>query len=135
MMLGTTTMYPRYVATHLFYSQHQHFLQGKIKVDSIDDKEDMQFADEAFDILGFSEEEKFDVYKVGRQVDRPGNHHKVQFWHGVDMRALFGQTAHMSSGLAFREESAFYLWHLGTLPLTNGLRDFSIPDQINTNTF
>ena len=72
-------MYPRYVVTHLLYSQHQHFLQGKIKVDSIDDKEDMQFADEAFDILGFSEEEKFDVYKVGRQVDRPGNHHKVQF--------------------------------------------------------
>ena len=39
-------------------------LQGKIKVDSIDDKEDMQFADEAFDILGFTETEKFDVYKV-----------------------------------------------------------------------
>jgi len=37
--------------------------QGKIKVDSIDDKEDMQFADEAFDILGFTETEKFDVYK------------------------------------------------------------------------
>eukprot|EP00093_Oithona_nana_P007632 07632.XXX_1253_615_1 [CDS] Oithona nana genome sequencing. len=31
-----------------------HFVsQGKISVDSIDDKEDMQFADEAFDILGF----------------------------------------------------------------------------------
>ena len=56
--------------------------QGKIKVDSIDDKvrtapsqgagtnniisaqEDMQFADEAFDILGFSNEEKYNVYKV-----------------------------------------------------------------------
>ena len=26
--------------------------QGKVTVDSIDDKEDMQFADEAYDILG-----------------------------------------------------------------------------------
>ena len=125
MMLETTTMFPRYIVTHLFCSQHQHFSQGKIKVDSIDDKEDMQFADEAFDILGFSEEEKFDVYKASRQVDRPGNHHKVQFWHGVDMRALFGQTAHMLRGLAFREESAFIFDILGTPALTNGLRDFT----------
>ena len=33
-------------------------------MDSIDDKEDMQFADEAYDILGFTKEEKYDVYKV-----------------------------------------------------------------------
>ena len=33
---------------------------------SIDDKEDMQFADEAYDILGFSNEEKYNVYKVCR---------------------------------------------------------------------
>ena len=32
--------------------------QGKITVPSIDDREDMQFANEAFDILGFTEEEK-----------------------------------------------------------------------------
>ena len=34
-------------------------------VDSIDDKEDMQFADDAFNILGFTSEEKYNVYKVG----------------------------------------------------------------------
>ena len=34
--------------------------QGKLTVPSIDDKEDMMFADEAFDILGFSEEMKYD---------------------------------------------------------------------------
>ena len=34
-------------------------------VDSIDDKEDMEFADQAFDILGFTSEEKYNVYKVG----------------------------------------------------------------------
>ena len=32
--------------------------QGKLTVPSIDDKEDMQFADEAFDILGFSTQMK-----------------------------------------------------------------------------
>ena len=32
--------------------------QGKLTVPSIDDREDMQFANEAFDILGFSEEMK-----------------------------------------------------------------------------
>ena len=37
--------------------------QGKTTVPSIDVKEDMQFADEAFDILGFSNEEKYDVYR------------------------------------------------------------------------
>ena len=36
-----------------------HFVsQGKVTVDSIDDKEDMGFVDEAFDILGFTSEEK-----------------------------------------------------------------------------
>ena len=38
--------------------------QGKLTVPSIDDKEDMQFADEAYDILGFTKEEKYNVYKV-----------------------------------------------------------------------
>ena len=46
-----------------------HFVsQGKIKVDSIDDKEDMQYIDEAFDILGFTKEEKLDVFKVTASV-------------------------------------------------------------------
>ena len=33
-------------------------------------QEDMQFADEAFDILGFSSEEKYNVYKVRRRRDK-----------------------------------------------------------------
>jgi len=37
---------------------------GKVKVESIDDEEEMMIMDEAFDILGFTHEEKFDVYKV-----------------------------------------------------------------------
>jgi len=37
---------------------------GKVKVDSIDDDEEMQIMDEAFDILGFTMVEKIDVYRV-----------------------------------------------------------------------
>ena len=35
--------------------------QGKTTVPSIDDKEDMMFADEAFDILGFTHDDKYDT--------------------------------------------------------------------------
>ena len=47
----------------LFILANNYFF-FQISVDSIDDKEDMQFADEAFDILGFTKEEKYNVYKV-----------------------------------------------------------------------
>ena len=47
--------------------------QGKLTVPSIDDKEDMQFADEAFDILGFSEEEKYNVFKCTAALMHMGN--------------------------------------------------------------
>merc|ERR1719367_689419 len=47
--------------------------QGKTTVESIDDKEDMQFADEAYDILGFSHEEKYNIYKLTAVVMHMGN--------------------------------------------------------------
>merc|ERR1712223_1478565 len=47
--------------------------QGKVTVDSIDDKEDMGFADEAYDILGFSEEETYNIYKLTAIVMHMGN--------------------------------------------------------------
>merc|ERR1712223_1521422 len=47
--------------------------QGKTTVDSIDDKEDMQFADEAYDILGFTNEEKYNIYKLTAVVMHMGN--------------------------------------------------------------
>jgi len=57
-----------YVKKECFLSNNvrdYHYVsQGKITVDSIDDKEDMGFVDEAFDILGFSKDEKVDVYKL-----------------------------------------------------------------------
>merc|ERR1712180_7741 len=47
--------------------------QGKTTVESIDDKEDMMYADEAYDILGFTEEEKYNVYKLTAVVMHMGN--------------------------------------------------------------
>merc|ERR1712180_510635 len=79
--------------------------QGKLTVPSIDDKEDMMFADEAFDILGFSKEEKYNVFKntacmmhmgnmtkdfvpVGKEeqaeVKEPANSEKVAELLGID---------------------------------------------------
>merc|ERR1711881_747319 len=47
--------------------------QGKTTVDSIDDKEDMQFADEAYDILGFTNDEKYNIYRLTAVVMHMGN--------------------------------------------------------------
>merc|ERR1712102_194243 len=47
--------------------------QGKLTVPSIDDKEDMMFADEAFDVLGFTQEEKYDVFKNTAAMMHMGN--------------------------------------------------------------
>merc|ERR1719266_2445292 len=47
--------------------------QGKLTVPTIDDKEDMQFADEAFDVLGFTQEEKYDVFKNTACMMHMGN--------------------------------------------------------------
>merc|ERR1712223_483168 len=47
--------------------------QGKTTVPSIDDKEDMMFAHEAYKILGFSEDEKYNVYKLTAIVMHMGN--------------------------------------------------------------
>merc|ERR1719356_1033096 len=47
--------------------------QGKLTVPSIDDREDMQFANEAFDILGFSTEMKYDVFKNTACMMHMGN--------------------------------------------------------------
>ena len=47
--------------------------QGKLTVPSIDDKEDMMYADEAFDILGFSQDEKYDVFKNTSCMMHMGN--------------------------------------------------------------
>merc|ERR1712029_492122 len=47
--------------------------QGKVTVPSIDDKEDMMYTDEAYDILGFTNEEKYNIYKLTAVVMHMGN--------------------------------------------------------------
>merc|ERR1712203_1173138 len=47
--------------------------QGKTTVPSIDDKEDMMFAHEAYSILGFTEEEKYNIYRLTAVVMHMGN--------------------------------------------------------------
>ncbi|XP_063611343.1 myosin heavy chain, muscle-like [Penaeus indicus] len=51
-----------------------HFVsQGKVTVPSIDDKEDMQFTHDAFDILNFTNEERENCYKVTASIMHFGN--------------------------------------------------------------
>ena len=38
--------------------------QGKTKVDSIDDNEELEYTEDAFNVLGFAPEEKFDCYML-----------------------------------------------------------------------
>merc|ERR1711971_908587 len=47
--------------------------QGKLTVPSINDKEDMKFANEAFDVLGFTEDEKYNVFKNTACMMHMGN--------------------------------------------------------------
>merc|ERR1719270_1931126 len=47
--------------------------QGKLTVPSIDDKEDMMYANQAFDALGFTEEEKYNVFKCTAAMMHMGN--------------------------------------------------------------
>ena len=48
------------------------FSQGKVKVDSIDDAEELEFTDVAFDTLGFSPEEKDDAFKLTASIAHLG---------------------------------------------------------------
>merc|ERR1719189_650117 len=87
-----------------------YVFQGKLTVPSIDDKEDMQFADEAFDILGFSQQMKYDVFRntacmmhmgnmtkdfvpVGKEeqaeIKDPANCEKVAELLGIDCEWMF----------------------------------------------
>merc|ERR1739844_837366 len=47
--------------------------QGKTTVPSIDDKEDMMYAHEAYRVLGFSDEETYNIYRLTAVVMHMGN--------------------------------------------------------------
>merc|ERR1719266_1552423 len=52
--------------------------QGKVTVASIDDNEELEYTDAAFDIIGFSHQEKWDCYKITAAVMSSGQIEFVQ---------------------------------------------------------
>merc|ERR1712020_435702 len=56
-------MKPKCLLTDDIYD-YTYVSQGKVTVASIDDNEELEMTDEAFDIIGFSEQEKWDCYKL-----------------------------------------------------------------------
>ena len=47
---------------------YNYVSQGKTKVESIDDNEEMEYTEDAFNVLGFGDQEKFDCYKLTAAV-------------------------------------------------------------------
>jgi len=51
---------------------YSYVSQGKVTVASIDDNEELEYTDQAFDIIGFSNEEKWDCFKLTSAVMAAG---------------------------------------------------------------
>merc|ERR1712170_69535 len=60
-------MKPKCFLTDDIYD-YSYVSQGKVTVASIDDNEELEYTDSAFDIIGFSHEEKWDCYKLTAAV-------------------------------------------------------------------
>merc|ERR1719221_1976726 len=71
---------------------HSYVSQGKVTVASIDDNEELEMTDSAFDIIGFSHEEKWDCYKITAAVMSCGEIKFVQ--KGRDDQAEPGEMAY-----------------------------------------
>ena len=88
--------------------------QGKTKVESIDDNEELEYTEDAFNILGFSEQEKFDCYLLtagvmtfgGVEFKTKGRDDQAECEHiGVD--SFPGKAAHLMGVDAFGMVKAF----------------------------
>ena len=55
---------PHILVTLIFFQDYSYVSQGKVTVQSIDDNEELEFTDSAFDILGFSQDDKWNCYKL-----------------------------------------------------------------------
>merc|ERR1711973_118427 len=71
---------------------YSYVSQGKVTVASIDDNEELEYTDAAFDIIGFSTEEKWDCYKITAAVMSAGEVKFVQ--KGRDDQAEPGDMAY-----------------------------------------
>merc|ERR1712079_162050 len=72
-----STMKEKCLLTDDIYD-YEYVSQGKTTVASIDDNEELEYTDSAFDILGFSETEKWDCYKLTAAVMAAGQIRYVQ---------------------------------------------------------
>merc|ERR1719410_2318508 len=71
---------------------YSYVSQGKVTVASIDDNEELEMTDSAFDIIGFSNQEKWDCYKITAAVMSAGEIKFVQ--KGRDDQAEPGDLAY-----------------------------------------
>merc|ERR1739844_628168 len=85
-----TTLKAKCLLTDDIYD-YSYVSQGKVTVASIDDNEELQMTDEAFDIIGFSQEEKWDCYKLTAAIMACGEIKFVQ--KGRDDQAEMGDVA------------------------------------------
>jgi len=53
--------------------KYHYVAQGMLTIDNVDDAEEMKLTDEAFDILGFTREEKMNMYKLTASIMHFGN--------------------------------------------------------------
>merc|ERR1711962_1550 len=74
-------------------SDYIYVSQGKTKVDSIDDDEELLYTEDAFNVLGFSEQEKFDCYVLTAGVMTCGG--IVYETKGRDDQAELASIAHV----------------------------------------
>merc|ERR1719411_602788 len=70
-------MKPKCILTDDIYD-YSYVSQGKVTVASIDDNEELEFTDQAFDIIGFSNQEKWDCYKLTAAIMSSGEIKFVQ---------------------------------------------------------
>merc|ERR1719367_2251825 len=57
---------------------YNYVSQGKVTVQSIDDNEELEYTDSAFDIIGFTNQEKWECYKITAGVMSSGEIHFKQ---------------------------------------------------------
>merc|ERR1712213_300406 len=74
---AVSTMKAKCLLTDDIYD-YTYVSQGKTTVASIDDNEELEYTDNAFDILGFTETEKWDCYKLTAAVMAAGQIRYVQ---------------------------------------------------------
>ena len=58
--------------------EYVYVSQGKTKVDSINDDEELEYTEDAFNVLGFASQEKFDCYMLTAAVMACGGIQFVQ---------------------------------------------------------